>query len=207
MNARPSLRTVLDKLPVRQALVDVEIETTTRPRIIGADDKPINPPILLRAAAMLAKTPWAMRQLMKAATALSAVVTAHLENAGLHSAALTSGITSVICGLGEILISWLCKAGNVSAPKQEIDLLQDTQDDEPTQILPPLGLSEAVSVADIVPPRTWVVGWKLEGHTLEQRKYLSSLSDAQTFRKQLIQRFPNSANGYCDIYEPGDELP
>lgn len=225
--SRPSIfKSQFQAPPQAKSLVDVNIETTVRPRIIGPDDHPINPPMWLRALAMLAKTPWVARQILKGTAGVSGWLTVKLGAAGLHSEAFVSGCASVFCGVAEIIISWLCKAGNVAAPKREIDLLQDTQDDELTRLpfvdpnptltnIPTLrmqdaatgaaiqqaqhlSLAEAMQSPDVVKP--FKVRWNRPGQRWRSERFASrAAADAKV--KALEVSLP--AGSFYELTGPG----
>ena len=108
-------------------LVDVEINTTTRPRIIGADDKPINPPMWERVVAMALKTGWTQRKVKDAITVIGTSITTYLVAHNMPAAGLVAGITTTLVGAYSVLVSYICHRANVSAPP-EFDPLQDTQE-------------------------------------------------------------------------------
>lgn len=79
-----------------------------------------SPPLSLRAAAMLAKTPWAWRQMMKVAYTATAALSAWLVKAGAnedHKTAIVTGALAAAAFAFEHLISWLCAKAKVDPPK------------------------------------------------------------------------------------------
>ena len=201
-------------------LADVEITTTTRPRIIGADDKPINPPLWERVVAMALKTGWMQRKVKDWSTSAGAGLTAWLAANNLPYAAIVSGSVTVLLGIYSAVVSYICHHANVSAPP-EFDPLQDTQepifyDPTPTMVnIPRMGLGETIlptkeepEAKDVVPAGIWIAGIRDAGSKVEFRKPFGSLESAKAYVARANEIYTSkSEQAESTVYFPGEIMP
>lgn len=217
-----------------QGLVDVEINTTTRPRIIGPDDQPINPPLWERVVAMALKNGWSQRKVKEAVTGIGVSLTTWLVAHDLPTAGLVVGITTALTGAYNIFVSYLCHRANVSAPT-EFDPLQDTQapifiDPTPTLTnIAPLGLGEAIRQDRTFPSKSELAASEAmleSSHSIERvkpgmicissispgedrwkRKYFAACNVLEAARLQSDLESWLPAGSWVDFSKGGESIP